>query len=726
MMFTDLEGSVALQQRMGTAAYVRYVAFHDEIFQECLAEVPAARVLNETGDGFLVRFDDPSDAVRMALRLQFRLKGETFEGSAIRVRIGLHLGVVTEMEESVRGERRAVGMPINLTARIMDLAEGGQILLTRAVYEDARNHVREHPDPAAEVDLCWVSHGHYEFKGNSEPMELFEVGPEGAAPFLAPVGSEKAKPKGGTDLGEGGHGDASGSEVEILSPEVVGGSDVFLNYASVDDQPLFEGKPGWVSELHRNLEVRVEQLSGEKVNIARLPEEAITPKIEAELRAHLPRLKAMISVISPPFIHSDVCRREVEGFWTAAEESGGRWVQDKSRLLKVLKTAVSNEEMPAPLADIFSPLLGFEFFERDPETGRVREFDEAFGPALKQRFFERVYDLAYDVSQILRLLKQLDSQPLRVHQAENGFLQHRVYLAATTSDVQDERDRIRRELLERGHQVLPDGPLPMLATDIEQTVQDCLAECTIAVHLLGRHYGATPEDSAESIPALQVRLTSEQAQAQKLQRLIWMPRLDGEIDRRQQEFLSRVQEDAALQHGAEILEGDLNLLKKDLIRCLAPPEEKAPPQGSPGSGSPGAGATKLYLICDPKDETEVEALEDYLFDQGLEVCLPAFDGDDAAAAALHRENLATCDAVLVYYGAAPKAWVDIKLRELLKAAGYGRETPISVQGVYIAPPEDRRKERFRSHQASVIHQAEEFAPSPELEAFVGQVKEVCA
>ena len=97
----------------------------------------------------------------------------------------------------------------------------------------------------------------------------------------------------------------------------------------------------------------------------------------------------MISVISPPFISSEICRREVEGFWNTAGESGGRWVQDKARLLKVLKTAVSAEEMPPQLADIFSPLLGFEFFEKDPETGRVREFDEAFGPALKQRFFER-------------------------------------------------------------------------------------------------------------------------------------------------------------------------------------------------------------------------------------------------------------------------------------------------------------------------------------------------
>jgi hypothetical protein len=184
-----------------------------------------------------------------------------------------------------------------------------------------------------------------------------------------------------------------------------------------------------------------------------------------------------------------------------------------------------------------------------------------------------------------------------------------------------------------------------------------------------------------------------------------------------------VQEDASLHNGAEIIEGNLNLLKKDLIRRLAPPQDK-PADVSPARA--GEKLPKLYLICDPRDEANVEALEDYLFDQGLEVALPAFDGDDADAAALHQENLLTSEAVLIYYGAAPRAWVDIKLRELLKAAGYGRQTPADVQAVYIAPPDDRRKARFRSHQARVIRQAEAFAPSAELDAFIRQVKEVCA
>lgn len=511
--------------------------------------------------------------------------------------------------------------------------------------------------------------------------------------------------------------DAPAPAAEPFSLEKVKSSDMLLNYAAIDDYPLQDGKPGWVSQLHRNLEVRMEQLSGEKVHIARLPEDAISPSIEAELLEHVHQAKAMISVVSPPFVNSLRCQREVEKFWQGAERTGGRYIKDKSRLLKVLKTSVSEQQMPRQLVDIFSPLSGFEFFELDADTGRVREFDETFGPTLKQRFFERVYDLAYDGCQVLSLLKQVRASD--VPQAANPHQQW-VYLATTTSDVADERDRIKRELLERGHVVLPDAPL--LSKDVETVVRDCLAKCTIAVHLLGQRYGVTPEDSSESIPALQVRLTADRALGPNLQRLIWMPGGSEIADERQRAFVLRVQEDPALHHRAEVIEGNLNLLKKDLIRRVAPPEEKPKAPTSPRSNATPSGAPKLYLICDPKDEAAVEALEDYLFGQRLEVSLPAFD--DADAAALHQDNLLTCNAVLVYYGAAPKAWVDIKLRELLKATGYGRPAPIAVQAVYVAPPDDRRKERFQSHQAGVIRQLGEFEPCPELETFVSQIREV--
>jgi hypothetical protein len=98
-----------------------------------------------------------------------------------------------------------------------------------------------------------------------------------------------------------------------------------------------------------------------------------------------------------------------------------------------------------------------------------------------------------------------------------------------------------------------------------------LDKCTIAIHLLGRHYGVTPEDSSESVPALQVRLTAEWAERNALQHLVWLPGTGIADDARQRLFIGRVQEDPKLHYRAEFIEANLNLLKQDLIRRLDRP-----------------------------------------------------------------------------------------------------------------------------------------------------------
>ena len=50
-----------------------------------------------------------------------------------------------------------------------------------------------------------------------------------------------------------------------------------------------------------------------------------------------------------------------------------------SRLLNVIKTPVDADDLPPDLRALYTGLVPYEFFERDPVSGRLREFDEAFG-----------------------------------------------------------------------------------------------------------------------------------------------------------------------------------------------------------------------------------------------------------------------------------------------------------------------------------------------------------
>ncbi len=204
LLFTDIVGSVELQQRLGTEAYTKVVARHDALIQFAFEQAGTPPIiLKETGDGVLAKFVTASDAVNAALRIQALFSREEWEIARLQVRIGIHLGQVTEMSEEITGDRRAVGMAINLASRVMDLAEPSQILTTRSVFDDARQFISAHPAIGDESfslpELQWPAHGRYRFKGYDTPLDVFEVGAEGIAPLRVPSGSNKAERDVGAD-----------------------------------------------------------------------------------------------------------------------------------------------------------------------------------------------------------------------------------------------------------------------------------------------------------------------------------------------------------------------------------------------------------------------------------------------------------------------------------------------------------------------------------------------
>ena len=104
-------------------------------FDRALADIIAAHggvrpVEQGEGDSLVVAFDRGSDAVACALDLQLAPL------APIRIRIGLHTG-----EVQLRDEGNYFGPTINRTARLRDLAHGGQTVLSGATEEIVADHL---------------------------------------------------------------------------------------------------------------------------------------------------------------------------------------------------------------------------------------------------------------------------------------------------------------------------------------------------------------------------------------------------------------------------------------------------------------------------------------------------------------------------------------------------------------------------------------------------------
>jgi class 3 adenylate cyclase len=153
IMFTDLEASTALTQRLGDEGAQRLLREHDDAVREALGD-HGGREVKHTGDGIMASFPSAVAAVASALQIQRDL-----EGAEVRVRVGLNAG------EPIAEHDDLFGTAVQMAARITDRADPGQVLVSRVVA-----------DLCAGKSYKFSSVGVATMKGFDEPVELFEVG----------------------------------------------------------------------------------------------------------------------------------------------------------------------------------------------------------------------------------------------------------------------------------------------------------------------------------------------------------------------------------------------------------------------------------------------------------------------------------------------------------------------------------------------------------------------
>ena len=472
--------------------------------------------------------------------------------------------------------------------------------------------------------------------------------------------------------------------------------DAFISYAHIDNLELEDGHGGWVANLHRALEIRLAQLLGKQTRIWRDPKLQGNDALSDTLLEKVRRAATLVPVLSPRYVKSEWSLRELAEFCDACEQQGGIRIGEKARIFKVMKTPIPREFHPPELQE----LLGYEFFRVDPETGRVRELDEIFGPEAKREFWLKLDDLAHD---LCRLLQTLESQARDVDEFGEPDA---VFLAETTNDLREQREAIKRDLVQHGYTVLPDRPLPLSAAELAAAVSDDLARCRMSIHMIGKNYGLVPEGGHQSMLEIQNELAIARSQKEPFSRLVWIPRGVAVSDPRQQKVIEQFRMDPRVGQRADLLETPLEDLRT-MVDAWLKRDEKQPAAIVDASASPGS--APIYLIYDQRDAGIISPWCDFLF-TNFEVIHPVFTGTEAEIREYHEENLRTCEGVLIFYGASNEAWLRRKLGEIQKSVGYGRTKPQPIVGVVLVPPRTPEKERFRTHKALVIPQWNGFAP----------------
>ncbi len=158
ILFTDVEGSTALTQRLGDAKARDLLREHERMVREALKAHGGSEV-KTMGDGFMTSFSSATKALECAIAMQ-RAFAEHNESAQepIKVRIGLNAG------EPIAEDDDLFGTAVNLAARICAHAEAGQILAPIVVRE-----------LAAGKQFMFADLGETELRGFEDPVRLYEL-----------------------------------------------------------------------------------------------------------------------------------------------------------------------------------------------------------------------------------------------------------------------------------------------------------------------------------------------------------------------------------------------------------------------------------------------------------------------------------------------------------------------------------------------------------------------
>lgn len=523
--------------------------------------------------------------------------------------------------------------------------------------------------------------------------------------------------------------------------------DILLSFAGADDLAL-PGESGWVSGLRTTLDHFLLQILGDQPRIATTTDHTLGADA-----AHTVGL--VVAILSPSFVRDTAARDAIEAFASAAGPAGG------GRLVKVIKSPVPLEQVAASLG----PAPGHDFFEIDA-TGATVEFRTEFGTEAKQQFFTRTYQLAQALAPTLLAMRgafgetpaapgvaqapadaaaplpqTAPPQPETAVASEPGSAplpappaspepaapaatkpsgpagpepatggKVTLFLAETIGALRDRRAEVRSELQQLGYVVLPEGDLPVMDSGrLVEAVNRGLEAADLSVHLIGHDYGLVPEGESRSVVELQLDAAGDRIAS----RLLWIAAGDP-ADERQSVFLDGVRNDAVGLMGTELYSGSFEEFKNG-IRELA---ERA---GKSMNGDQPAAEDRIevYVVCDRTDYPSTKQLEDYLRSRGFAVVMPAFEGEEAIE--LHKNYLLYCDANLLFYGQAADTWVQMKLLDWRKLAGWGREKPMLAKGVYVAPPSDDRKRRFKLDDGSLVMRVGEGFKPEALDPFLERI-----
>jgi len=162
ILITDIEDSTPLTDRLGDQRWMELLRTHNAIIRRHVSEHRGFEVKAQ-GDGFMIAFKSPRDAILAAIGIQRAFAAYNAEGPVepVRVRIGLHSGEAVQQGDDFYGKN------VIIATRVSAQAHGGEILVSAALKAVTEGE--------GEGEIAFGEGREVELKGLPGPHTVFPV-----------------------------------------------------------------------------------------------------------------------------------------------------------------------------------------------------------------------------------------------------------------------------------------------------------------------------------------------------------------------------------------------------------------------------------------------------------------------------------------------------------------------------------------------------------------------
>jgi hypothetical protein len=457
--------------------------------------------------------------------------------------------------------------------------------------------------------------------------------------------------------------------------------DIFISYAHVDNIAFPGQTSGWIEQFYTNLNLLLAKRLG-KMDTVKIwwDSKKLDGSIifDDSIQEGIKRSAIMICLISPGYLASDYCKKELELFYKKAhKEIAGLKVNSRSRIFNVLLNNIPFTEWPREL----NGTTGFSFHD----AKEVEDFGDPLDTATPQ-FRNQLQDLRDAIVKLINDFLKVDisvaikedlKRKEKEKEEEDRFT---IYIGEVADTLRTARRRTITELEKKGYKIVTGIPPPYEAELHAKKVKEELKKADLSVHLLDQYPGREMAGIQDMCyPQNQTELCLQTAKS----KLIWVPaEVDLSLieDEKYKRFLQGLEEGKQTSKSYEHIRGAKSTLTQEIADFA---EQLKLQQQQLRQAAKG----KIAVLLDThfNDQAYAWDLGKTLLENEIQAFINPEEDDPRKNLHMLADRIRQVNKLIFLYGKVSKDWVLERISEALKTI-ITNNFPVDDFFIFLVPP----------------------------------------